>query len=86
MSFHISELYLIGTLKRISSMALYSWFELTNKNVAKQVVINKGMWPNACAANSEKAAALGKNRESLLTTKHKRSLLMKAPLINTALT
>lgn len=65
-------------------MALYSWFELTNKNVEKQVVINKGMWPSACPANSNKATTLTKNKESLLTTKPKHSILIEAiktPLI-----
>lgn len=65
-------------------MALYSWFELTNKNVGKQVVINKGMWPSACPSNSQKAAALIKNKDNLLTTKAKHTLLtgaIKTPLI-----
>lgn len=67
-------------------MALYSWFELTNKNVENKVVINKGMWPNACPANSNNAATLAKNKnkESLVTQQSKHSVVIntvKAPLI-----
>lgn len=63
-------------------MALYSWFVKTNKNVDNQVTINKGMWPSASAAKNSEIKTLNTNKDNLLTTTPKHSVLTELPIIN----